>query len=195
MEEKASVMVHSSIARRAGIVAVCLLGLVTVGAASGARTAHRSAAKVTGWTIYSQTKSQQFLDHADDRSRGLGNNPFGTAGDSQIVTNEAGNGPFPGDNAYFSFRIYSDPLRTKRIGSATYACSYNFNKNAYCEVQYAFKDGTIVGGGAFSFNSYDFPIAIQGGTGKYEGAGGQVEVTSDPSALRNQVLRFRFTRL
>jgi hypothetical protein len=192
MEERPTVTVPASTVRRAGVFAVCVLALVSVGAASGSGSARQ--AKVTTLTLYSQTKAQQFLDHADDRSRGLGNNPFGIAGDSQVVTNEAGQGPFPGDNAYFSFKIFSDSLRTKRIGSGTFACQYNFNKNAYCDVQYTFKNGTIVGGAAFSFNNYAFSVAIQGGTGKYEGASGEIDVATDPTALRNQQLKFRFTR-
>jgi hypothetical protein len=138
-------------------------------------------------TLYSKTHAQQYLNHEDDRQRGQGNNPFGSYTDAQPTTRETGKGPYPGDTAYFLFYVYPDAKLTKRIGTATLSCTYNFSKNAYCDVSYQLKGGVLTGAGAFNFNTTEFALAIEGGTGTYQGRSGDVEVTArvgDPHVQR-----------
>ena len=59
------------------------------------------------FTFYSAATSEQFVNNADDRLRGKGNNPFGNFHDSSPTTKQA-KGPFPGDEAIFTFDVYSD---------------------------------------------------------------------------------------
>ena len=106
---------------RATLTALLALACV-VGAAFCATdvTSSRAAAAKSPqkFTLYAVTEVEQFLDHSDDRTRGKGNNPFGNFKDSKTVTKEAGNGPFAGDNAVFSFKLYTNPDRktTRRVG-------------------------------------------------------------------------------
>ena len=95
----------------ASIVATAAL----VGAAASPGSAKAAATGQQKFVLYSVTNEEQFLDHSDDRARGKGNNPFGNFKDSKTTTKEAGNGPFPGDNAVFSFALYTNSnLKSQR---------------------------------------------------------------------------------
>ena len=140
------------------------------------------------FVLYSVTKQEQFLDHSDDRARGKGNNPFGNFKDSKTVVKEAGNGPFPGDNAVFDFGLYTSTNRKTSVGSAVFTCTYNFNKHAFCDTSYSLHGGTLLGAGAFDFNAGTFTVAITGGTGKYANATGDILAT--PAANHAQHVAF-----
>jgi hypothetical protein len=155
---------------------------VTATPANAAATVHQS------FILYSVTKEEQFLDHSDDRARGKGNNPFGNFKDSKTTTKEAGNGPFPGDNAVFSFGLYTDTALKTSVGSAIFTCTYNFNKHAFCDASYQLNGGVLLGAGAFDFNAGTFAIAVTGGTGKYASATGDISAT--PSGTHAQRLAF-----
>lgn len=164
---------------------------VLVGAAFCATDATASRAAAKGpqkFTLYSVTQVEQFLDHSDDRTRGKGNNPFGNFKDSKTVTKEAGNGPFAGDNAVFSFQLYTSPDRKTSVGSAIFTCTYNFNRHAFCDASYQLDGGLLLGAGAFDFNAGTFSVAITGGTGKYAAASGDILAT--PAAKHSQRLAF-----
>jgi len=158
-------------ARRAALpillvgVAFCLC------AGSSSAAASRASSHLT---LYSVAGREQFVNNEDDRARGKGNNPFGNYKDVTAATKEAGNGPFAGDEAIFGFRIYSDPDRKHAVGSATFVCQYDLDKNAFCDASYQLTGGTLIGAGEFNFNAAHFELAITGGTGKYENASGQL---------------------
>jgi hypothetical protein len=143
--------------------------------------AHRSvgiaSAASRNPTVYSVATQEQFVNNEDDRARGKGNNPFGNYKDVNAATKEAGNGPFAGDEAIFSFKVYGTPSLGQGAGKATYICQYDFDKSAFCDVKYTLEGGTLLGAGEFSFNAPKFTIAITGGTGKYHDASGQLEVS------------------
>ena len=147
-----------------------------------------AAAGPQKFTIYAITEVEQFLDHSDDRTRGKGNNPFGNFKDSKTVTKEAGNGPFPGDNAVFSFGLYTNPNRKTSVGSAIFTCTYNFDRHAFCDASYQLSGGVLLGAGAFDFNAGTFEVAITGGTGKYAAATG--DISAQPAAKHSQRLAF-----
>lgn len=165
------------------VVGVALVVVsMTATPAKAAATVHQS------FVLYSVTQQEQFLDHSDDRARGKGNNPFGNFKDSKATTKEAGNGPFPGDNAVFSFGLYSSTTLKETVGSATFTCTYNFNKHAFCDASYQLNGGVLLGAGAFDFNAGTFAIAVTGGTGKYASATGDISAT--PSGTHAQRLAF-----
>jgi hypothetical protein len=169
------------------VLAACIVGAAFF--AADATSSRAAAAKSPQkFTLYSVTQVEQFLDHSDDRSRGKGNNPFGNFKDSKTVTKEAGNGPFPGDNAVFSFGLYTNPDRKTSVGSAIFTCTYNFNRHAFCDASYQLNGGVLLGAGAFNFNAGTFAVAITGGTGKYAAATGDISAT--PAAKNSQRLAF-----
>ena len=126
--------------RRVGCPAA-LLVLVACAAAALRRRLRRVGVDPRGrhakkLTLYSIATQEQFLNHEDDRDRGKGNNPFGNFKDSTSATKESGDGPFAGDRAVFTFKLFNDPDLRKLVGSATFICQYGFNKNAFCNASY-----------------------------------------------------------
>jgi hypothetical protein len=153
------------------LAAVCLLCVAGVASSSSGSTKNRRI------VIYSLATEEQFVNNADDRQRGQGNNPFGNYKDLTATTKKKGNGPFPGDEALFEFDLYSNANLKTHAGTAVFTCLYNFKKNAYCAATYTLKGGTLVGAGPLDFNAPKFQIAITGGTGSFRSATGDVEAS------------------
>jgi hypothetical protein len=168
------------------VAALALAGCVAVVAAAadsahGATTSHRL-------TLYSVAEQEQYVNNSDSRILGIGNNPFGNFKDVTAATSK-GNGPFPGDEALFSFNLYSDPSLKTRAGSATFTCQYNFNKNVFCDAAFKLRNGgTLIASGAFNFNTSKFTLAVTGGSGAYADRAGIVQET--PSSNHSQRLAF-----
>jgi hypothetical protein len=154
---------------------------------ASAATAHPSSA-TKPLTLYSLGSAEQFVNNKDDRARGEGNNPFGNYTDVTALAQTSGNGPFAGDEAIFQLRLFSDPQLQKSAGVAVFTCLYNFNKNGYCDVTFQLHGGTLVGSGAFNFNSTKFTLAITGGDGKYIAQSGLMD--ESPAANHAQRLVF-----
>jgi hypothetical protein len=157
-------------------LAVALVAAASAGAAAKAKPTK------TQLVIYSVAQREEFNDHSDDRARGTANNPFGNFQGSQSATREAGAGPFAGDRAIFTFKLYSDAALTKSAGTATFACEYGFSKQGLCKVDYELKDGSLIGDGMVNFNSPTFDVAVIGGSGKYQDALG--DMVASPSAKK-----------
>ncbi|MBV8395839.1 MAG: hypothetical protein JO064_06225 [Actinobacteria bacterium] len=155
---------------RAALIAAALAAAVAVGSARAAQTL----------VIYSVATHEQFLNHSDDRARGVGNNPFGSFKDSTGPSGKetAGNGPFAGDRSIFTFAVFGTDGVQNPIGSATFACEYVFDKNAFCNAVYVLPGGRLLGTGYFNFNAKTFSVSITGGTGKYAGAIGQLDASA-----------------
>lgn len=143
-------------------------------------------------TIYSIATQEQFLNHKDDRSRGTGNNPFGNFKDTSTPSVQGGVGPFVGDRAIFTFKLFADAGLKRSIGSAIYACNYSFDKQSFCNADYILADGTLTGAGEFNFNASKFALAVTGGTGKYRSWTGDLFVS--PAAGHSQRVLFTFAR-
>ena len=82
---------------------VFLVGAVLVGAAVGGSA--RAAAAPQKQTLYAVATTAQFMNHADDRLRGMSTNPFNVTAKGIVIVakgKEKGNGPFPGDNILYS---------------------------------------------------------------------------------------------
>ena len=138
-------------------------------------------------TIYARVTQAAFMNHSDDRIRGSFANPFNT--DTSIPPPKSGTGALPGDNALFTFKLYSDPGLKNRVGSGTYSCTFNFAQRALCEADFELKSGSMIADGPTNFNSTRFTLAVISGTGKYLGVRGQV--ASSPSS-ENDVHRLSF---
>ena len=111
--------------------------------------------------------------------------------DTQAAANKESGGPFPGDEALFSFILSDNSTLKPQSGSAIYTCQYNFFKNAFCDATFQLKNGTLLGAGALNFNSQTFAMTITGGTGAYRGLSGDVQAT--PNGTHAQHLVFRLS--
>jgi hypothetical protein len=170
-----------ALALTAAYAALLLPSVLSATGAQAAALGHRL-------TIYSVAEQEEFINHEDDRIRGSGRNPFGNFRDVAPSTSTAA-GPFPGDEALFSFNLYASSGLGKRIGTAVYTCMYNFNKNAFCDATFRFTGGsTLVAEGSFNFNTTAFGLAVTGGDGTYAGASGTLN--ESPAANHAQRLVF-----
>jgi hypothetical protein len=170
-------------------LAAFVAGASLLGGAVTPVAAHAAGAqqKLTLWSVATE---EQFVNNADDRERGKGNNPFGNYKDLTATTAEKGNGPFPGDEALFKFSVYTSSDLKKSAGTALFTCEYNFDKNAFCDATYQLPGGTLVGAGEFNFNAPRFAIAITGGTGKYRGVRGDLEASPGPGHSQKLLVTF-----
>jgi hypothetical protein len=126
---------------------------------------------------YSAPTHETFVDNDDDEARGDLNNPFGYHHAQAAANKESGEGPFPGDEALFSFDTSAQGALKPQSGTAIYTCQYSFFKNAFCDATFQLKDGTLIGAGESNFDSRTFAMAITGGTGAYNGLSGDVQLT------------------
>ncbi len=130
--------------------------------------------------------AEQFLNHADDRQRGYGNNPFGNFYQAKLTTKEQNNGPFPGDQALFEFNVFTGPDLKTLAGTSVFTCNYGFKKLGFCDAIYQLSGGTLVAAGGLDFNANTFSLVVTGGTGKYRGVAG--ELTASPVRHGSQQL-------
>jgi hypothetical protein len=166
--------------RHAGaIAATALLAVGVVGTSAGAVSSAHAL------TIYAVATRAQYADHADDRARGEVTNPFNA--DTKALKG-TGKGSRAGDNALYSFKLYSDPSFKKLIGSAVYSCTFNSAHVALCTADFELSGGAMSASGPTDFDSTTFTLAVSGGTGKYLGARGQV--SSAPAAKDAHRLTF-----
>jgi len=139
-------------------------------------------------TLYSSPTQSQFINQADGRARGEGNNPFGNYSGSSVTppTNEKIFGPFPTDWGEYAFQLYTSASRKTSAGSAIFVCQYNFNQDSFCDASFQLDGGSLIGAGAANFNSSTFTLAIIGGTYKYRSMEGAVEVSAGGVATQTQ---------
>lgn len=159
--------------------------------AVAAASAGTAAGGTQGLTLYANAVRVQFVDHSDDRARGITKNPFNADVDALLPKSKAkqkGGGPYPGDTATYSFQLFRDSGLTKSVGTAEYSCTFAFNKRAFCTANYYLKGGSIFASGPADFTSPRFQLAVTGGTNKYVGASGQV--ASAPAADNAHRLNF-----
>jgi len=179
MRALGSIDMHDGSGRRSGgltvaiVAGACLLAAALFAASTPASA--RAAAGQQTFTIYSVATDEAFLSMSDDRARGKGNTPFGNFKDTTTPTKQSGAGPFAGDIAMFSFDLYKDANLTTPAGSGVFTCQYNFNENAFCDVTYQLKGGTLLCAGAFNFNAKSFTLSIKGGTGTYRSKKGDID--------------------
>ena len=136
---------------------------LAVALAAGASVPRQASAAGQPQTLslYSVVKLDQFLDDADDRARGKGNNPFGNYS-SQFVApsdDELGAGPFAGDAALFTYTLSKSADAGSKVGQSVLLCQYNFSQAAFCNASFALHGGTLVASGSFNFNQKTFTMA------------------------------------
>jgi hypothetical protein len=161
-----------------------IVPLAAVVALAGfAAQAARASGAGRSLAIYAVATRAQFTDHSDDRKRGELNNPFNadTKLPKKVVTRA-------GDEALFSFKLYSDAAHKHQIGSASYSCTYNSAHKALCEADFELKNGAMFASGPADFDTTTFTLAVSGGSGSYVGARGQV--SSAPAAKDAHRLTF-----
>jgi hypothetical protein len=170
-------------------IAVLAVALPVI-AASGASQASRK------FTVYAVPTTVQFMNHADDRLRGMSTNPFKLKAEAVILGKngkEKGNGPFPGDDILYGFNVFADAKRSKPVGTAMFTCYYEFVKRATCDSYFDLAKGLVLASGQVRFGGTHFTLGVTGGTNAYFGALGQVD--SVPAAGNAQRFDLRVTGL
>jgi hypothetical protein len=142
--------------------------------------------------VYGKATRAQFINHADDRDRGIISSPF----NADILptppsANSGKKGARAGDNALFRLKLYSDAKLTRAIGTANYSCTFNFAHIAICEGDFELNSGTMIAMGPANLESGHFVLPVIGGTGRYAGAHGQLTSTSSFGNENTQVIRFQ----
>ena len=175
-------------AKRIRVLTTLGLALALLGTGAGSRTAF-AARSVQRLTLYSVAEQEQFMNNSGGRLAGVGKNPFGNFSDVTPTSKNAV-GPFPGDEALFSFNLYATTALRPRVGSAVFTCQYNFDKNAFCDASFRLNNGsTLIAEGAFNFNTSKFTLAVTGGYGAFANRMGVLEET--PSSSHVQRLSFQ----
>ena len=131
--------------------------------------------------------SEQFLNHADDRQRGYGNNPFGNFLSPKRRRRSRPAVPSRRPGPVRVQRLSANDLKTL-AGSAVFNCNYGFKKHGFCNAIYQLSGGTLVAAGPLDFNASNFSLVITGGTGKYRsvarrGGGGDAECAHQRLAI------------
>jgi hypothetical protein len=150
------------------VLAVALPAIPASGASQGAQNLR----------VYAVPATVQFMNHADDRLRGMSTNPFKLKQEAVILGKngkEKGNGPFPGDDILYGFKLFADAKRSKPVGTAMFTCYYEFVKRATCDSYFDLTNkGLLLASGQVKFGGTDFTLGVTGGTNTYFGALGQV---------------------
>jgi len=131
-------------------------------------------------TVYSVATGLQYINTADDRARGRVNHPLDDAA-TKLWPKSAGkgSGPFAGDVAVYSLKLYSNPTLKAPAGSAVYTCFFNYDRHAFCRAYYKLTaGGTLVASGPIDFKNSGFRIVVTGGTKKYIGVRGEAIVAA-----------------
>ncbi len=170
----------------AGLAAVATAATMAVQVASAA-TQGRS------FVLYAKPTRAQFVNHADDRARGAIANPFNP---EEILptppnANAGKKGARAGDNALVSLTLYSDRNLTRRVGTATYSCTFNFAQEAICDADFELTRGTMIAMGPAKLDGRPIVLPVTGGTGRYAGAHGQMTSTASRSKKNTQIIRFQ----
>ena len=171
--------------------ATCLAA-VTILPAGPAFAGGNSASAPQRFVVYAVATQEEFNNHSDDRARGDANNPLQNFSISRSSSAQPGKGPFAGDRAVFTFKLFSDPALSSAIGSATFSCQYAFFKHGICQAEYLLNGGSLLGMGYLNFNARSFAFAVTGGTGKYSDARGDMAATPDGTKRAN-ALSFTLT--
>jgi hypothetical protein len=176
--------------RRLLAAAVVLAATLPAIPASGASQASQKL------TVFAVPATVQFMNHADDRLRGMSTNPFKLKQEAVILGQggkEKGNGPFPGDDILYGFKLFADAKRVKPIGTAMFTCYYEFVKRATCDAYFDLTKGLVLASGHVKFGGTHFTLGVTGGTHAYFGALGQVD--SVPAARNAQRFDLHVTGL
>lgn len=160
-------------------VLVVVLGLILGSVLASAA----AAAPPKPVTVYSVATGIQYINTADDRARGQGNNPFDAATKKLLPKSSGtGNGPFAGDVAVYALSLFGDATLKKRAGSGVVTCFFNYDQHAFCQAYYKLSTGsTLVASGPVDFRASGFTIVVTGGTNAFIGVRGEVKVAPAPN--------------
>ena len=152
--------------------AVGVIGLLGLAVPCGAA----SSRKATTFVVYAVPDQRGFVNNADDRQRGKGNNPFGNyhVGVQLPSAVETKYGPFPGDVGLFTYKLYTDASHRSGAGSAVLICQYGFDLTGVCDASYQLAGGTLIGTGSFPAKAPTYSFEITGGVGGYLAMKGRV---------------------
>lgn len=174
----------------------CLFAAIVLLAAALPATASAGLRTSQKLRVFAVPTTVQFMNHADDRLRGMSTNPFNLKAETVILGKngkEKGNGPFPGDDILYAFKLYADAKHSVPTGTAMFTCYYAFAKTATCDAYFDLAKGLLLASGQVPFGGTHFALGITGGTQAYFGALGQVG--SVPAAGNTQRFDLQATGL
>jgi hypothetical protein len=170
-------------------VVVVLTGMLVLGAMAAAGS---SGSAARSFVVYAKPSTVEFMNHADDRVRGMTTNPFAANAQALVLLTkgaEKGNGPFPGDDVLYTFKLYRDSGGSRSEGTATFTCYYTFGKRATCEAYFRLAGGLLLASGQIRFDSSGFELSASGGTEAYLGERGAITGLKGGSSAGVQKLR------
>jgi hypothetical protein len=168
---------------RATFIRLLLAPVVLLATALPVAVASGSAQAMQKLTVFAVPSTVQFMNHADDRLRGMSTNPFKLKAQAVIFKangKEKGNGPFAGDDILYAFNLFADAKRSQPAGTAMFTCYYGFGKRATCDSYFDLTKGLLLASGQVQFGATHFTLGVTGGTHAYLGALGQL--SSMPAA-------------
>src|SRR5262249_7036918 len=154
------------------------IGVVLIGAQGSASSTGPQQFTQHLFRLTATPARRAFVNNADDRARGTRNNPFGNYRTTQISIDERRAGPFPGDEAVFTYT--AAPPRD--APSALLECQSGFAKEALCQGVLRLRSGTLSLPGTLPATAPAFTFAVVGGTGSFRGATGSITATRTSSA-------------
>ena len=172
---------------RATCIRLLSAGVVLLATAVPVAGAWGSTQATQKLTVYAVPATVQFMNHADDRLRGMSANPFNLKAQAVIFDDkgkEKVDGPFPGDDILYAFKLFADVKRTRPTGTAIFTCYYGFKKRATCDSYFDLDKGLLLASGQVRFGETHFTLGVTGGTHAYLGALGQLN--SAPAAKNAQ---------
>ena len=131
------------------------------GAASGPRAATQKV------TVYAVPATVQFMNHADDRLRGMSTNPFELKAEAVIFNDngkEKGERPLPRRRHPLRLQALCRCRRTQPAGTAMFTCYYGFRKRATCDSYFDLAKGLLLASGQVPFGKTHFALGVTGGT-------------------------------
>jgi hypothetical protein len=161
--------------------AISAFAIVTAMISVVAATAASDSGQDQHFVLYAVATRAQYVDYSDGITRAKYQNPFNVDTKQFQPTTKGGVSSTPGNSAFFAFTVYSSADLKRKIGDATFACTFNFEKHATCQVVYKLARGSLFASGPVDFSTLHTTMAITGGTLAYAGRTGQVSSIS-PSA-------------
>jgi hypothetical protein len=178
-------------------VIAMILGVAACLSGAASASAGVAGSRATTFTLYAKPLTVEFMNHADDRVRGMATNPFAAATAGLVIVakgTEKSNGPFAGDDVLYTFNLYSTPALSKPTGTATFTCYFEFAKKATCEAYFKLANGLLLASGQVPFDGTRFSMQTEGGTSAFVGRRGAITaVSGGPNDVKAQRLDVTLT--
>jgi len=169
-----------------------LTALAAAAATALAVPVAQATTQARSFVLYAKPTGAQFVNHADDRERGDIINPFNADTlPTPPSANSGKKGARAGDKGVFTLKLFADANLKRPVGSAVYACTFNFAQEAVCTATFETSKGTMFAMGPAKLDGATIVLPVTGGTGQYAGAHGQLTSAAASTKQNTQLIRFR----